>query len=106
MRSTDRPGEVTLPPVRRIRNFLHRHGIARVINSSSSSLGGPIVCRLEAKPWTPRRLVRWQAEAEFRCLYSHAARTHRLASLAAGKRTTAGTVRWVATFRNAGPFPR
>jgi len=85
----------------RIAGWLHRKGIARVINSDTSSAHHRVTVRAESPPWLPSAAVRWALNAYFCHTSPTRAATHRMASLTRSKRTAAGAVLWVAVFDRA-----
>lgn len=87
---------------RRFFGYLHRHGIARTINSSSGAMGGPVTYLAEGRPWTPRWLMQAALNDSFCTLYPRRAQDHRMTQLVRRRRSAAGSVRWQAEFRGAG----
>jgi hypothetical protein len=85
----------------RIAGWLHCKGIARVINSDSSSVHVRVTVRAESPPWLPSAAMRWALNAYFRHISPNRAATHRMTSLTRSKRTAAGAVLWVAVFDRA-----
>jgi hypothetical protein len=79
--------------------WLHRHGIARTVQSSSSSDRPDVRYLMEARWWTPEWLVVWAARQSFARLYaSRAGRLH-LGRVQGQPPTEDGTRHWVLHWR-------
>ena len=83
--------------------WLHKRGIARVINSETSSMQTRVIVRAESPRWLPAAAMRWHLNRDF--AHSHASRaaTHRMMTLGRSKPTAAGVIRWEAVFDSARP---
>jgi hypothetical protein len=86
----------TYPTVAR---WLHRHGIARTISSSSSSTQPNVRYLMESRPWTPRWLVIWAANTNFRQLYASSAANLHLATVQRHQVAMDRTRRWSLHYR-------
>jgi len=56
--------------MRRTARWLHRHGIARTLNSCSSNSRPEVTYLMEGRPWTPRWLIVWAANKNFARMYT------------------------------------
>jgi hypothetical protein len=85
----------------RVASWLHRHGIARTLNSGSSTYNPNVDYLMEGRPWTPRWLIVWAANHSFRQMYP--SRTAQLCLARVRRHETAvdGTRRWSLEYRPA-----
>jgi hypothetical protein len=89
--------------LRWLHNWLHRKGLARVINGSSSSMNSRVTYRAESPRWLPAAVMRWHLGNHFAWMHPGRAATHQMISLGRSRPTAAGLVRWEAVFDSARP---
>lgn len=83
----------------RIAAWLHRHGIARTLNSCSSNSRPEVTYLMEGRPWTPTWLIVWAANHNFQWTYKHRAGGLYLAKVQRHKTAMDGTRRWDLEYR-------
>jgi hypothetical protein len=83
--------------------WLHKRGIARVVNSESGSMHSRVIVRAQSPRWLPAAVMRWHLNRDFAHSYASRAATHRMMTLGRSKPTAAGVLRWEAVFDPARP---
>ncbi len=78
----------------RLATWLHRHGIARTLSSSSSNSHPNIDYLMEGRPWTPRWLIVRAANHNFRRMYDYRTSDLYLARVERHHVGMDGTRRW------------
>ncbi|MEU3281788.1 hypothetical protein [Streptomyces antibioticus] len=86
-------------PHLKITGWLHRHGIARTLQSSTSTSHPNVRYLIEARWWTPRWLLLWAAHQNFRRTYSTRTATMYLDTVRPQPIAEDGTQRWVLLWR-------
>ncbi|MEV4861446.1 hypothetical protein [Streptomyces ossamyceticus] len=81
---------------------LHRHGVARTLNSGSSNSHPNVTYLMEGRPWTPRWLIVRAANHNFRRTYPSRSASLYLAKVERHKVAMDGTRRWSLEYRPAG----
>jgi hypothetical protein len=85
---------------RTLPSWLHRHGIARTLSSTSSNSHPDVQYLMESRRWTPRWLVVWAANKSFARMYpSRAAQLH-LAVVQRHATAQDGSRRWSLQYRS------
>ncbi|MGA4941766.1 hypothetical protein [Streptomyces cinereoruber] len=79
---------------RRLTRWMHRRGIVRTVNSSSSSDRQDVDQLVQAHRWVPRWLVAWAAGRAFRNTWPGRATHCHLASIKPSPPTAEGTRHW------------
>lgn len=86
----------------RTATWLHRRGIARTLNSGSSNAHPNVTYLMEGRPWTPRWLIVWAANHNFRWMYPSRAAVLHLAKVERHEVALDGTRRWSLEYRPTG----
>lgn len=80
-------------------SWLHRHGVARTIQSSCSTAHPDVRYLMEARWWTPHWLLLWAAQQHFQHGYSSRAASMYLDGVQPEPVAVDGTQRWVLHWR-------
>jgi hypothetical protein len=83
----------------RTARWLHRHGIARTLNSCSSNSRPEITYLMEGRPWTPSWLIIWASNKNFAQMYASHGSTLYLATVKRHEVAMDGTRRWSLEYR-------
>lgn len=75
--------------------WLHRHGVARTVQHSTSTSHPDVRYLMEARWWTPHWLLLWAARQRFQQDYSSRASTMYLATVQPRPVAVDGTQHWV-----------
>lgn len=87
--------------LRALATWLHRRGIARTVQSSSSSDRPDVYYLMQGRRWTPRWLIVWAARRSFQRLYSSRVGSLHLASVQPQPVAVDGSRRWELHWRPA-----
>lgn len=80
-------------------NWLHRHGVARTLNSGTTSHRPDVDQLMQGRSWTPRWLIVRAGLHDFQQIYPGRASQLRLAEVERHAVATDGTRRWRLHYR-------